>query len=214
MLAEIKRDFRLLKYIPQFKLNIVMCVIIFLMGIPMMLLAKANSMQVSVMYLLLSFTLVQSNLYSLLRVNMVAASDRRRFIDGFVADLIIAVGSAVTYIVVSARMAVGMKLSGIDFRYALVVAILMMVVEIIYCGVAYKGWWISSIVFFVVVMWLMMSSPQELLEGLPDIGMGVLIALGAIVVLLANVASCIIRKVLYRRSMTFGKNINLNKSSK
>lgn len=214
MLAEVKRDFRLLKYIPQFKLNIIMCIVVFLIGIPMMLLAKADSMQVSVMYLLLSFTLVQSNLYSLLRVDMVASSDRRRFIDGFVADVIIAVGSAVAYIVISVRMAVGMKLSGTDFRYALVVAILMMVVEIIYCSVAYKGWWLSSIVFFVVVMWLMMSSPEKLVGGLPDVGMGVIIVIGAVTILLANVVSCIIRKMLYRKTMTFGKNINLNKGSK
>lgn len=214
MLAEIKRDLRLLKYIPQFKLNIIMSAIVFLMGIPMLLIAKVDNMQAGVMYMLLGFTLIQSNLYTLLRVDMVASSDRRRYIDGLVADVVLMVGSAVSYIVIAVRMAVGMKLTGTDFRYAMVVAILIMIVEILYCGTAYKGWWISSIVFFVVVMWLLMSTPRELIKSLPDIGMGMIIVIGGVAVALANVVACVTRKALYRRPMTFGKNMNLNKGSK
>lgn len=214
MLAEIKRDLRLLKYIPQFKLNIIMSAIVFLMGIPMLLIAKVDNMQAGVMYMLLGFTLIQSNLYTLLRVDMVASSDRRRYIDGPVADVVLMVGSAVSYIVIAVRMAVGMKLSGTDFRYAMVVAILIMIVEVLYCGTAYKGWWISSIVFFVVVMWLLMSTPRELVKSLPDIGMGMIIAIGAVVILITNVVACVIRKALYRRPMTFRKNIDINKTNK
>lgn len=214
MLAEIKRDFRLLKYIPQFKMNIIMSVVVFLMGIPMMILAKEDMVQVGVMYLLLGATLIQSNLYTLLRVSMVSSSHRRRSLDGVAANLILIVGSVLAYVLLSIRMAIGMKISGTDYRPAMIVAIMIMVIEIIYCSIAYKGWLVSSIVFFIVVMWLMMSSPQELIKTLPEVGIGVIIVIGAVVILLANVAACLIRKALYRRAMTFGKNLDMQKRLK
>lgn len=211
MLAELKRDLRLLKFIPQFKLNIIMSFVVFLVGIPMVIIACADSTQVGVMYMLLGATLIQSNLYSLLRVDIVAASHRRRYIDGLVADVVVFAGSVVSYVAVAVRMAVGMKISGEDFRYAMVVAILILVVEIIYCGVAYKSWVVSSIAFFAIIMRVFMSTPRELIKNLPDVGIGVIIVVGAVVVLFANVAACVIRKALYRKSMTFGKNFNMQK---
>lgn len=211
MLAEIKRDFRLLKYVPQFKANVIMSIVIFVIGIPMLFLPNTAS-RISVMYLLLGATLLQSNFYTLLRVDMISASHRKKYIDGLIANMILIVGTVIAYTLVSVRMAT-MRVSEADAdpRKAMISAILIMVIEIIYCGIAYKCWWLGSGVFFVVTMMLLMTPPQELIGTLPDIGMGAIIAIGAVAVMLANVISCVLRKVLYRRAMTFQKNINTQK---
>lgn len=211
MLAEIKRDFRLLKYVPQFKVNVIMSIVIFVIGIPMLFLPNTAS-RISVMYLLLGATLLQSNFYTLLRVDMISASHRKKYIDGFIANMILIVGTVIAYTLVSVRMAtMSVSEADADPRKAMISAILIMVVEIIYCGIAYKCWWLGSGVFFVVTMVLLMTPPQELIGTLPDISMGAIIAIGAVAVILANVISCVLRKVLYRRAMTFQKNINTQK---
>ena len=200
MMQDLKTSWKLLKYTYQFKMNIAVAILFMVLGV-IWLLNGPRGLYVAALYVYIGPCMLVQLTYNLLYANMVATSTVKKALDGTFPNVVGLLGSllgyafAVVYMIIFSNIYPEDEMSGGNM---LVVIGLIMLVTIIYYGVAYKWFVVSTILFgFCLAVTLAFGMALFIYSGMEiSLLQGTLIGLGIVVG--ANILSVLIRKALYK----------------
>lgn len=201
MMTEVKKSLKLLKYTYQFRLNVVLGILFFGLGIFWVIVNGPDGLYLATIYWYLGPIILVQLIFNLLYAGQVASSMQRKSLERTAPDIIGLVTGLLSYVGAIIYMMLYSKLYPSDELRAgaiLVEVALVMVVTTIYCAIAYK-WFVISIILFTICFALTHALGMAFLVY-SDVEISLLKGslIGLAMVVAANLLAALIRKAIYK----------------
>lgn len=155
MMKEIKKGLKLILYGHGMKLNLIGGFILWMLGIFLFLLPVSGMQFAAVLYIMLGPLMLVQVGYTLLYSGITASSPKKKLIEITIPDFVSAGAGLISYIIVVLCTVFNGSVElvqNVDRYENLLLAGVTMAIILIYYGSAYKYYWLSSVLFFVVLI--------------------------------------------------------------
>lgn len=214
MIKSFRTQIKLLKYGSSIKSSIATAVLFWLLGIAFLVM-DSNAFILGGLYMLAGLLMLLQIHNTLLGIGMVTASPKRRMLETWMIDILSLLMGICYYIFLVIVEMIKMHLAAGDMKQqygtALVFAGIMGGWILVYCGLAWKSFLISMVVFTGGFFLIFIKFDEAINEGM-SINLGTGVLLGFLAVVLGAAVAGIIRRIFYKKPISkYAMGANLRK---